>query len=241
VRTPFTIIDPPVVLRPSTPQGSSRNGGGRPADVAVWDVDGTLVLGDTLMPFLRRLVGTAAVARIVLGNLAHSPGAGQRRDAAKAAVLQQALGGRELTAVDEIARSYVTDLVMRRLRPDCLRLWQWHRARGHHLVLASASPELYLRHLGALLGADRVISTEMVVVNGRLTGQLATPNCRGEHKAARVREYLDARPHGTVWVYANGSSDRPTLALADIPVWVRPYRPLRTASADRAAGTGNGE
>lgn len=241
MRSPFTIIDPPVVLRPSTPEDSNRHGGGRPADVAVWDVDGTLVLGDTLIPFLRRLVGTATVARIVLDNLGHSPRVDQRRNAAKAAVLQQALGGREFTAVDEIARSYVTDLVMRRLRPDCLRRWQWHRARGHQLVLASASPELYLRHLGTLLGADQVISTGMVVVNGRLTGQLATPNCRGEQKASRVREYLDARPHGTVWVYANGTVDRPTLALADIGVRVRPYRPLRTLSGDRPAGTGNGE
>jgi phosphatidylglycerophosphatase C len=125
-----------------------------------------------------------------------------------------------------VARAYVSDVLVRRVRPDCLRRWHWHRQQGHRLVLASASLELYLRPLGDLLGADAVISTRMDVVNGWLTGRLATPNCRGEEKANRVREHLSTHPAGQIWIYANGTADRPTMALADVATRVRPYRTL---------------
>jgi phosphatidylglycerophosphatase C len=136
--------------------------------------------------------------------------------------------------VDEVARAYVADLVMQRLRPDCLRRWQWHRAQGHRLVLASASLDVYLRQLGVLLGASAVISTEMAVAGDVLTGLPSTPNCRGAEKAARVRRYLDAHPARPVWVYGNGAADRPLLQLADVPVRVRPYRVLHPAAATGA-------
>jgi phosphatidylglycerophosphatase C len=207
----------PILLRGSTPQ--SHPGGAPP--VAVWDVDGTLVLGDTLLPFLRRFVGAVRLGRIVLGAVARSD-----RPTAKAAVLQQVLGGRRLADVDVVARAYVLDLVVQRLRPDSLRRWQWHREQGHRLVLASASLDLYLRHLGNLLSADAVISTRMNVVNGWLTGVLATPNCRGAEKARRVSEYLRDHPASQVWVYGNGAADLPTLALADVATRVWPYRSL---------------
>jgi phosphatidylglycerophosphatase C len=221
----MTITDQPVWF-PAPPDGA--------APVAVvWDVDGTLVLGDTLLPFLRRFVGATRLTAVVLAAAARYAGTPDRRGTAKTAVLRETLRGREVADVDEVARAYVADLVMQRLRPDCLRRWQWHRAQGHRLVLASASLDIYLRQLGMLLGASAVISTEMAVAGDVLTGLPSTPNCRGAEKAARVRRYLDAHPARPVWVYANGAADRPLLELADVPVRVRPYRVLHPA-----AGTG---
>jgi phosphatidylglycerophosphatase C len=219
MKPPLTMLDPPVVLRRSTPDVATDRPDAAP--VAVWDVDGTLVRGDTLLPFLRRFTGAVSLGRTVVSALAWHD-----RDAWKATVLQRVLGGRTLAAVDMVARAYVSDALVRRIRPDCLRRWHWHRQQGHRLVIASASLELYLRPLGDLLGADAVLSTRMNVVNGWLTGRLATPNCRGEEKANRVREHLSIHPAGQIWVYANGAADRPTLALADVGTRVRPYRTL---------------
>jgi phosphatidylglycerophosphatase C len=145
-------------------------------------------------------------------------------------VLREVLAGRDVATVETMARDFVADLVLRRVRPDCLRRWQWHRAQGHHLILASASLGLYLHQLGALLGADAVLSTEMESSAGRLTGELATPNCRGAEKARRLDRHLTAHPATRVWVYANGSADRPIRALADVAVQVRPFRALSRAA-----------
>jgi phosphatidylglycerophosphatase C len=206
-------------LRRSGPNAATHEPAAAP--VAVWDVDGTLVPGDTLLPYLRRFTGAVSLGRIVASALARHD-----RDAAKAAVLQRVLGGHTLAAADTVARAYVSDVLVRRIRPDCLRRWRWHQRQGHRLVLASASLELYLRHLGDLLGAEAVVSTRMSVVNGWVTGHLATPNCRGEEKAKRVRDHLSIHPAGQIWVYANGAADRPTLAMADVATRVRPYRAL---------------
>jgi phosphoserine phosphatase len=103
----LTVINQPTVL-PGPPPGG-------PPVTVVWDVDGTLVLGDTLLPFLRRLAGTAGLTRILLRNLiryARSPG---RRTLVKTAVLREVLTGRDVTTVETMARDFVADLVLRRV------------------------------------------------------------------------------------------------------------------------------
>jgi phosphatidylglycerophosphatase C len=169
--------------------------------------------------------GTSVLIRTLVDGYAHASGPDRRSDW-KRRVLQQTLGGREKLAVTRIATQFVVGRLIRRVRPDCLRRWQWHRAHGHRMVLASASLDLYLDHFGALLGADEVICTRMEVVNGWLTGRMATPNCRGAAKVHRVREYLAGVPTGLVWVYADGRVDRPLREWADIAIQVNHWDAL---------------
>lgn len=191
----------------------------------VWDVDGTLIHGDSLLPFLRRVGGGPALARDLAGAVLHSSGPDRRSDS-KRRILQRSLGGRAKSAVDIVANQFVRDRLLRRVRPDCLRRWQWHRGRGDRMVLASASLDLYLDQFGALLGADEVICTRMEVVNGWLTGRTATPNCRGAAKVQRVRDYLSSVPGGLVWVYADGRADEPLREWADVAVRVGHFTAL---------------
>jgi phosphatidylglycerophosphatase C len=194
----------------------------RPLDpVAVWDVDGTLTRTDTMMPFLRRVAGPATVTTALVPALGRHLTGAERRAQAKAHLLRRVLGGRELTEVDDQARRYADHVLRHRLRPDALRRWEWHRRHGHRLVIVSASLDLYLRHLGAHLGADEVLCTSMEVVDGRLTGRMATPSCRGLEKAVRLTDYLRTKPGNPVWVYADSVADRPMMAVGDVPVQVR--------------------
>ncbi|WP_436531582.1 HAD-IB family hydrolase [Actinoplanes sp. HUAS TT8] len=220
---PLTVVEPPRVLRLGDP-GAAGSGPDRGRPAAIWDLDGTLTRTDTLVPFLRRVAGTAAVFRALTAAARELP----HRDAVKALVLQRLLGGREATEVDRVARRYAERLMAAQVRTDSLHQWLWHRRNRHRMIIASASPGLYVRHLGRLLGADEVICTEMAVVNGRLTGAIAGGNCRGPEKARRVREYLAAKPAAQVWAYADGDVDTPLLELADVGVRVRPYRRIRT-------------
>ena len=67
---------------------------------------------------------------------------------------------------------------------------------GHRCVLVSASTSLYMHLVGASLGVDAVLCTEMEVVDGRYTGRMATPNCHGEEKVRRLQAWLAAE-YGT--------------------------------------------
>jgi phosphatidylglycerophosphatase C len=203
------------------PDDGSGRRRGRP--VAIWDLDGALTRTDTLLPFLRRVAGTAAVVGALAVAASRDLPRRNERDAARALLLQRILGGRPLDQVDQVARGYAARLVAARLRPDSLARWSWHRREGHRLVIASASPGLYVHHLGRQLDADAVICTEMTVVNGRLTGALRGGNCRGAEKARRVLAHLVEHPATRVWAYSGGDTDRPLLALADVATRVTPH------------------
>ncbi|GGK78101.1 HAD-IB family hydrolase [Mangrovihabitans endophyticus] len=193
--------------------------------VVVWDVDGTLTRGDSLLPFLRRVVGTRPLLATLGRVLATTAAGPDWRTAAKARLLQRTLGGRPATEVDQIARRHATYL-LRRVRPDCLRRWQWHRTQGYRMVLASASLDVYLRPLGDLLGADDVVCTRMEQVNGRFTGRMATPDCRGAEKVARVEAALGGWPAGLVWAYTNGRADAPLRQWAQVSIPVSSWHLL---------------
>ena len=67
-----------------------------------------------------------------------------------------------------------------------------HVDAGDTVVLVSASFEVYLRPLAALLGAHDVLAVRLEVdADGILTGRLDGPNCRGPEKVVRLHEWLD--------------------------------------------------
>jgi len=188
------------------------------APVAVWELDGVLTRRNTLLPFLRRVAGTRAVLDAAAMTFI--------RESPATLVLQRTLGGLGVAEVDRVARAYAAR-VAARLRPDTLARWQWHRRQGHRVVIATASPGLYVHHLGRHLGADAVICTEMTTVNGHLTGALRGGPCQGPEKARRVLAHLTESPASPVWIYADAHTDDRLLALADVPVPVSPLRGLK--------------
>jgi phosphatidylglycerophosphatase C len=189
--------------------------------VAAFDFDGTLVPGDSLRPFLLRLLGPPRLAAALAGagpamGLAYARGG---RDAAKAALFRRTVAGLEGARVDEAGRAFAAELAGK-VRPDLAERVAWHRLAGHRLVLVSASLTAYLEPLGDHLGLDDVIATRLEVgPDGALTGRLAGPNVRGAEKAARLRHLLgDGRAE--IWAYGDSAGDREMLEMADHPTRV---------------------
>jgi len=59
-------------------------------------------------------------------------------------------------------------------RTDALAIVESHRAAGDHLVLLSASPDLYVPSIGAHLRFERTLCTELKWDGDRLNGSLRT-------------------------------------------------------------------
>jgi phosphatidylglycerophosphatase C len=186
--------------------------------LAAFDLDGTLTHRDTLLPFLRQAVGRGRTYRALLASslpLARAAAfGGTHRDTAKAAVLRGVLAGAPLDGLTEAAEAFADHVVTHRVRPEVRAQVDWHRRKGHELVLVSASPELYVTPIGRRLGFDTVLATRLEVdADGRLTGRLLGANCRGPEKVMRLREW---RGEGVSIDYAYGDSagDREMLDLA---------------------------
>ena len=193
-----------------------------PAVVAVFDFDGTLSARDSLLPFLRRVVGARrlAVALVRHGVDLVLMTAGRRdRDEVKAVFLADLLRGASAAEVAGVGNRYAGELAGQ-LRPTTLARLREHQSLGHTVLIVSASPGVYLEPLGIHLGVDAVVSTELEVRDGVLTGELVGGNCRAAEKARRLTTWLDGR-EATVHAYGDSEGDRELLELADFAYWVR--------------------
>jgi phosphatidylglycerophosphatase C len=195
--------------------------------VAAFDVDGTITRRDCVVPFLRRVAGTATLGRrLVAQTRTVSVLASRRdRDGLKAAAAAAAFTGQPIDRIEELAQDFARSVHSTGLRNDVVTLLEHHRDRGDTVVLVSASFEVYLRPLAELLGVDDVLAARLEVgPDGRLTGQLAGPNCRGPEKVVRLHAWLDehagGRPGAHVTAYGDSAGDRELLADADVAHWV---------------------
>jgi phosphatidylglycerophosphatase C len=196
--------------------------------VAAFDVDGTVTRRDCVVPFLRRVGGTAPIAgRLALASGTVVPAFIRRdRDALKAAAAKAAFAGRPYAHVEAAGREFAAFVHHAWMRPDVVERIGWHRDRGHDVVLVSASFGVYLRPLGETLDVTDVVATELVVDDaGRCTGQLLDGNCRGPAKVRRFHRWLTEHRGGRssveVWAYGDSPGDRDLLADADHAVWAQ--------------------
>lgn len=194
--------------------------------VAAFDFDGTLTWRDTLLPFLRRLLGTPNFLWLLFACSPWLIAFALRlisNHHAKARLLQAALAGRSVAEVQRCAQAFVQTYLPGQWRPWALQQLVQHQQAGHRCLLVSASTSLYMHLVGSSLGVDTVLCTEMEVAKGRYTGQLATPNCHGEEKVRRLQAWL-ATEYGertpVLHAYGDTSGDHPMLRLAQ-QAWYR--------------------
>lgn len=202
----------------------------QPPVLAAFDFDGTLTQGDTLLPFLRRLLGWPRLLWVLLRSspwlLAYALRLTSNHRA-KARLLQVSLAGHTRAGVEHCARAFVQHDLPRQWRPWALQQLMQHQQLGHRCLIVSASTGLYMHLVGASLGVDAVLCTEMEVVDGRYTGRMATANCHGEEKVRRLQAWLtEAYGPGTtttLQAYGDTSGDKPMLRLAQ-QAWYRERR-----------------
>lgn len=208
-------------VTPITDEGAAA----RPV-VAAFDFDGTLTRHDTLLPFLRRLLGLPTLLWVLFICSPWLAGYVLRlvsNHRAKAVLLRAALADRSVAEVERCARAFVQNDLPAQWRPWGLQQLVQHQQAGHRCVLVTASTNPYMHLVGASLGVDAVLCTEMEVVDGRYTGRMATANCHGEEKVRRlqawlVAEYGMATPE--VHAYGDTKGDLPMLRLAQ-QAWYR--------------------
>jgi phosphatidylglycerophosphatase C len=212
--------------------------------VAVFDLDGTLTWRDTLGAFLAsflrrhpwRLLGLWRLPGVLLGFLA-----GHRdRGLLKSQVIRMLMGGATRAAVDACAVSFVDNLTpRRRFRPAALAVLEGHRSAGDHLVLLSASPDLYVPRIGRSLGFERTLCTEMQWQGDRLLGTLKSENRRGAEKL-RCLTWLRAQYPGLpIVAYGNSSSDLDHMRHADRALLVNGNAAARAMASQGGIPTSN--
>jgi len=126
------------------------------------------------------------------------------------------MGGETRSVIDAWAEAFVSSLKpQQRFRPLGLAVVEAHRAAGDHLVLLSASPDLYVPLIGRLLGFERTMCTEVQWQGDRLDGHLKTANRRGEEKQRCVTWLREQYLGLPIIAYGNSASDLDHMRDAD--------------------------
>ncbi len=148
----------------------------------------------------------------------------------KSGVVRAVLGGLERSEVAAVTAEFLDRRLLRLVRPTALAAIEAHRNAGDWLVLLSASTDFYVRELGARLGFDEVMCTEVRWVGNRLDGDLTTANRRGPEKARCLAELKSSHPGSRVAAYGNEASDLEYLRQADVGVLVNPSLAARRSA-----------
>ncbi len=186
--------------------------------LAVFDLDGTLVRGDTFLPFVlgyaraRRRVRPLVTLPLWLGLYAARILPDHR---AKQRVLTSFFRGECTDRVSKYAEAFTESWVRPRLHASVFGRLTEHLSAGHRVVLLSASPDLYVGSVGRGLGIEEVLCTQVRRTATAWDGALNGPNCKGEQKLIRLRAHLGAETWpGESFAYGDSSSDLPVLRWA---------------------------
>jgi len=187
--------------------------------VAFFDFDGTLTTGDTLMPFLKFVVGKPTYyAKLAL----LSPVLGAyfakllRNDIAKQIVLKQYLAGYHIDELFALGERFSQEVIPTMLREEGMERLRWHQEQGHICVLVSASLDIYLLEWASSNGFFSCISSRLRTnLSGVVTGELLDKNCFGKEKAYQVKIWLKNRHPSLTYAYGDTKGDFFMLELVD--------------------------
>jgi HAD superfamily hydrolase (TIGR01490 family) len=207
---------------------------------AFFDLDKTLISRSSTLAFSRPFYEHGLISRsmMIRGALAQAvfqrAGAGKVRMERIRDQASQLCRGWPAESVREIVRDNLETIIVPYLYDEARDLVAFHHAAGRDVIVVSASGHEVVDPIGALLGADTVIATQMVIADGRYTGAVAF-YAFGEAKAAKMRALATTRGYtlADCYAYSDSITDLPMLEAVGHPTAVNPDRSLRRAAARR--------
>ena len=186
--------------------------------IAAFDFDGTITCKDTLIEFLRFAGGSA---RFYAVFALYSP----------LLVLMKLKLYSNQKAKEKIFAHYFKGMPIEQFNDLCLRFFEQkgqsliyadakaqiakYKEQGDEVVIISASIENWVYHFAEALKADKLLSTQVEVQEGNLTGRFLTANCYGKEKVNRLLNAYPERENYYLIAYGDSRGDKELLQLAD--------------------------
>ncbi|HFU76671.1 MAG TPA: haloacid dehalogenase-like hydrolase [Arcobacter sp.] len=185
-------------------------------NIAFFDFDGTIIRGDSLIEFIKFVVGDFNYYK---GLFFLSPMLILYRfkliknDVAKERLLSYYFRGYTFDEFQKLGNQFSLNEIDRLVYEDALKRFLWHQENGDEVVIVSASIECWLQAWCKKNGID-LISTKLATYNNVLTGKFSGKNCYGKEKKNRVLEQYTLDNYDEIYVYGDSKGDRELLTLA---------------------------
>ena len=193
--------------------------------LALFDFDGTITTDDSLLNFIRFVVGDR---RFLLGLVVLSPMLVLYKFKlipnykAKQYMLSWFFKGMSKDAFLKVANEYSLVHIDKILRPKAIEKINWHKNQGHKVVVVSASIECWLRPWCEKNSLE-LIATKLEIKDDIVTGKLLSKNCYGVEKVNRIKEIYNLKDFEYIYSYGDSIGDKQMLELAHEKF----YKPFR--------------
>lgn len=114
--------------------------------------------------------------------------------------------------LDDICKEFFEKKVKKTIKRSFIEFIKSIDRENLDIVVVSASIKNYLKPWCYEMGFD-LISTELEVIDGKLTGKFSTPNCNGKEKVRRIKEKYNLSEYNEIHVFGNSKGDFPMLEL----------------------------
>ena len=212
-----------------------------PASAAFFDLDKTIIARSSTFAFSRPfyaggLITRSAVLRSAYAHFVYLAGGADHDQMERLrAYLSDLVTGWEVQQVRDIVAVTLEELIQPLVFREATALIAEHHEAGRDVVIVSSSGAEVVEPIGAMLGADHVVATRMIVEDGRYTGEIEF-YAYGEHKATAIRELVRSTAGydlGECYAYSDSCTDLPMLEVVGHPTAVNPDRALRKEAIAR--------
>ncbi|GAA5034671.1 hypothetical protein GCM10011506_29320 [Marivirga lumbricoides] len=128
------------------------------------------------------------------------------------------LNSKAISSFQNKARFFSLNILPAFLYNEALQRIQYHRDLGDRIIVVSASAEEWLKPWCDINKLE-LIATKLEKKDGKLTGKMMTPNCKGPEKVKRVKEFLKIEDYSYISAYGDSAGDKEMLQLAHYPFY----------------------
>ena len=205
-----------------------------PRSAAFFDLDKTIIAKSSTLAFSRPfydggLLSRRAVLRSAYAQFMFAASGADHDQLEKMRnYLTQMIAGWDVEVVRRSVNETLHAIIDPIVYDEAVELIELHHAAGRDVVIVSASGSEVVEPIGEMLGADHVVATRLVEVDGRYTGEVEY-YAYGPNKAKAMKQL--AEEHGydlsASFAYSDSETDAPMLEVVGHPFAVNPDKTLR--------------
>ena len=190
--------------------------------IYAFDFDGTLTTKDTLIEFIRYAKGSMALGLgflryahlLVLMKLGLYP-----NYKAKQKVFAHFFKDTTLEDFNALCKAFAASS-SHLLRPNAIEAINHAIKDGSEVLIVSASIDNWVQ---PFFPQEKVVGTQIEVIDGKLTGRFLSKNCYGQEKVNRILSLYPNRQDYHLTAYGDSRGDKEMLAFAD-ESYFKPFR-----------------
>lgn len=206
-------------------------------NLALFDLDNTLLLGDSDFQWAQFLIEQRALDREL-----HEARNLEFYEQYKAGTLDiheflnfqlKPLARHSRNQLNAWHGEFMTQKILPMIAPGAYKLIERHKLDGDLCIIITATNSFVTAPIAQTLGIDNLIATEPEHINGEFTGHVSGIPCFREGKISRLENWLDE--HNLTWLsflqswfYSDSLNDLPLLGKVTHPVAVDPDATLKS-------------